>query len=519
MSPSAGPSTRRRVARLLPALLAATLAACALQAPRPPGPPALAGYAGGRAPIARTGGDLASARRCIDDLLVDQGSRGMTLIVEDLNDPATTAATGTREMLVAVLADLTQRSRAIRLLASDQDWRRTAALRQPQVGETATAQPQYALRGTLRALDASGAPRTDVAAAQSGAAEIALDLMLLSTHDMAVVAGTASHNVVSVRPAEGRGDGWAEMYKLGTQFIWPLPAGGGRTAATRAVLEMAAIELVGRLAKVPYWTCFGAAADEAPVAAEIQDWYDAMAARPAEIIRFFQQQLTTRRAYDGPVDGQINPAFKDAVARYREALGLSREPKLSLDLFKAYLAADHVQVRTRLATPATVPAPSSPATAATPVSPAASAARPSTEPLSLRIAGADDAHRYASGEAIRLKIEPNRDAHVYCFHQDENRKVVRFFPNRFQPDSRVAAATGLQLPGTMRFEMVMNGRGVPEGVACFATPADVLSQLPAAMSGDDFSRLPVATLDQLRSAFARAAGGNVAQASLQLRPR
>jgi len=36
-----------------------------------------------------------------------------------------------------------------------------------------------------------------------------------------------------------------------------------------------------RLARLPYWSCFGAAASDPEVAAEMQDWYDAMAARPA----------------------------------------------------------------------------------------------------------------------------------------------------------------------------------------------------------------------------------------------
>ena len=58
-----------------------------------------------------------------------------------------------------------------------------------------------------------------------------------------------------------------------------------------------------------------------------------------------------------------------------------------------------------------------------------------------------------------LTVRPSRDAFVYCFHEDENRKITRFFPNRFHRDSRVDAAAGVQLPGSMRFEIVMNSRG------------------------------------------------------------
>jgi hypothetical protein len=241
-----------------------------------------------------------------------------------------------------------------------------------------------------------------------------------------------------------------------------------------------------------------------------------MAARPNELIAFFQAALQRRRLYDGPVDGSVNPALKDAVARYREALGLSREPKLSLDFFKAYLGADPPPVEARLAAaPAAVASPvTQPATLAWNALPAE--AKPA---LALQIATRNDTQRWARGEPVQLTIRPNRDAHVYCFHQDEDGRVTRFFPNRFRQDSWVPSATGVQLPGAMRFEIVMNRRGVPENLACFATPGDVLARLPAALGRPDFDALPVASLDALRSAFAEAAPGELAQQSIQLRPR
>ena len=91
--------------------------------------------------------------------------------------------------------------------------------------------------------------------------------------------------------------------------------------------------------------------------------------------------------------------------------------------------------------------------------------------------------------------------------------------SRSLPERVVASAAGLQLPGAMRFEIVMNPRGVAETVACFATESDVLAQLPAGMNGSDFAPLPVASLDQVRSAFAKATGGALAQESFQIQPR
>jgi len=151
-----------------------------------------------------------------------------------------------------------------------------------------------------------------------------------------------------------------------------------------------------------------------------------------------------------------------------------------------------------------------------PVAAVVTAAAPA---LQLRIAPNNEAQRFARGEPVQLTIQPSRDAHVYCFHQDEQRRITRFFPNRFRTSSLVPAAGGMQLPGTMRFEIVMNAKGIPETVACFATEQDVLARLPAALAAGDFATLPVATLEQVKSAFLKAADGSLAQDSFQLRGR
>jgi hypothetical protein len=263
--------------------------------------------------------------------------------------------------------------------------------------------------------------------------------------------------------------------------------------------------------------------------------------QPAELIRYFQSQLRLRRVYDGPIDGAANAPLKDAVARYREALGLSHEAKLSLDFFKAYLAADHAQVATHLAPPATAPvqvatiapvppvsyaaqAPVAPSTTPAPAS-AASPSRPPATPtsaapassLSLHITTSSDP-RNKQGRAVQLSIRPNRDAHVYCYMQDKDNQVKRFFPNRFQRDSRVQA-DGLRLPGAMRFEIGLPPRGVHETVACFATEQDVLARLPDTFNAGDFDALPVASLDQVRTALAQAANGVLAQDTIQLQAK
>jgi hypothetical protein len=481
--------------------------------------------AGPRAAPSRTITNFSAGLRCMDNLLLEYGTRDLTVIVEDLADQTKKVNAGTKDMLISAVSDMTRRSRAIRLVAYGQDSGNTLGfLFQALKREHFAVVPQYALRGSVsqfddtivrRNVDAGVAVTPYVNLGYAGTASasvLGIDLTMLTTQDLTVVPGIASRNSV-ILFKQGKGfDGDAEINKFGINFSLSTGTNEGQSQALRTLVEMATIELFGRLAKVPYWTCLGATDEDPSVSTEIRDWYDAMVAHPTEIIEYFQGQLRLRRVYDGPIDGVVNPQIKEAVSRYREALGLSREPKLSQDFLRAYLKADHRQLQGKVEpVPAAVAAPAAQTVATAAPAGGAPAGPANLGPLALRVGTANDVRRFARGEAVQLTVRPSRPAHVYCFLLDENQRISRFFPNRFQRDSRVDASQGLQLPGAMRFEIRMNPKGVQETVSCFATERDVLPDLPAGVNGGDFDPLPVGTLEQVRSAFINVSGGALAQ--------
>ena len=155
-----------------------------------------------------------------------------------------------------------------------------------------------------------------------------------------------------------------------------------------------------------------------------------------------------------------------------------------------------------------------------PVKPPEPAVQPArVEPRTLAIAPLHSDGRYRPGESIRLQVNASHDAHVYCYLQDETGRIVRFYPNRFRPNAQVTAVAPLDLPGTMRFEILANSRGQAETVACFAGAKDLLAQLPPEVVGTDFAKLPVASPAEVRSAFARVAAGELAEASFVVQAR
>lgn len=461
---------------------------------------------------------FSQALRCMDTLLLDYGVRDVTMLTEEINDETKKLNAGTRDMLISSVSDLSRRSRAVRLVAFGKDTMNVISfLASAQNAQAYQAIPLYDIKGSVSQFDENLiknqkdlgfgiSPFINLGIARDAASSmIALDLSVLTTSDMAVLAGVTSRNSVVILK-QGRGfDGDAAYHKFGINYSMNLARSEGQSQALRGLVELATIELVGKLTKTPYWQCLGVTDPMAneETRLEMYDWYHAMAATRVELIAWFQNQLRRRGFYDGPIDGEFNPAVDEAIANYRAELGLSREPLLEDKLFYAFLAADHSKVK-RPPQPARY----------SPPAPVAAA------PLKMTLATVPPTDsKLARGEPISLALSLTQDAHVYCYLLDDNAKLMRFFPNRFARDSRVAAAKPLVLPGAQRFQLLVSPKGVAETVSCFATPQDVIDRLPPGLVGTDFEPLPGATMDSVRAAFQQVSGSALAQENIHVQAK
>jgi hypothetical protein len=476
--------------------------------------------------------------RCMDNLMFEYGVRDVTMLVEDIVDKTTKVNAGTRDMLISAVSDMTRRSRAIRLVAFGKDATNVISFLQTAQRQGAyQVIPQFDIKGSVSQFDENVVrnqkdfgvgfqPFVNLGASKDASASIlGLDLSVLTTDDMAILSGVTSRNSVVIFREGSGADADAAYHKFGVSFSMSLNKSEGQSQALRGLVELAVIELMGKLTKTPYWTCLGAdPAQSEEIRNEVSDWYFAMASSNVEIIAYFQNQLRQRGLYVGPIDGKFNPAIDEAIANYRAALGLSREAVIDEAFFKAYLAAQHSKIVVN-AKPSVYEAPApvakpaqAPAAPALAVAPSAATA-PAAVPLKLTMTTANKQTRFARGEIVNLVVSANRDAYVYCYLQDESAAITRFFPNRFTKDPFVPATKPLELPGKMRFQLVMNERGVKETVACFGTPRDVLAQLPDRVVGGDFEPLPVVSLDSIRDEFRTAASGAFAQESFHVQAK
>ncbi len=537
---SAKPLALRRLA--LPLLIAAALAGCStLDAHKETVEQTDAARTGPEQAPFRAITGFSDGLRCMDSQLIVYGVRDISMLVEDILDQTKKINAGTRDMLITALSDMTRRSRAIRVNAFGKDATNAISfLASAQSQSAYQVVPPYDIKGSVSQFDenvirnqkdfgAGFSPFINLGIARDAASSImGLDLSILSTSDLSVLPGVTSRNSVVILK-QGKGfDGDAAYSKFGINFSMTLSKSEGQAQALRGLVELAMIELIGKLTKTPYWQCLGIEPRvNEEIRREISDWYYAMAASRVELIAWFQNQLRRRGYYDGPIDGEFNAAFDEATANYRVAIGLPRKDVLDEAFFTAYLNTDHSKIP-RPAEPARAAASSAPASLAQAVQqakaapeapPAAAQAIAGPNVLKLALTSADGRTRFARAEPIALVVQPSRDAHVYCYLQDETAKFTRFFPNRFVRDSLVPASRPLAIPGTMRFQLLMNERGAAETVACFATDRDVAAELPQNVLGTDFDPLAVGSLEQIRRAFYQATTGAFAQETFRVQAK
>jgi peptidoglycan hydrolase-like protein with peptidoglycan-binding domain len=452
---------------------------------------------------ARAVTNFTPALRCMDELLHDTGVRDVTLMMEEMRDATQRVPISARDMMTSAISDMTRRSRAVRLSVFGSDQQNLAQLLQQAQRQTAFAVvPRYALRGTVSQLDDSVDKRGGSIGlslperllgfrlgSETRFAVLGFDAALVDTESMTLLAGVSSKNLTVLASRDSSaGDGQAQLRNPGLDVVFSFSASRseGPSQAARNMVELAAVELIGKLLRLPYWQCLQVADDDPEVRREVEDWFLAM--EGSERVRHLQERMRERRYYDGPVDGEAGPAFTAALRTYRRALGLPPEGAVDLEFFHAFVARK-------------VPrGGQGRGAAATAVAARVAAQAPAT--------GASRALQLSSAVergSLQLNVTSTVAGYVYCYTQDPvTQEIVRIFPNRFATDPRIEAGKRLRVPGAARF--VLNPAA---SYACLHAPTEVYGDLPPPLRWGDFERVRVKSFDEIRQRFSEVGDGAV----------
>jgi Domain of unknown function (DUF4384) len=498
--------------RLVAAGVALALAACSA----PPKPPRLdlqPAPSGPKALPQRNLTHFAEGLRCMDDMLYRLGVRDVSVMIEELQDQSRRLGGGTRDMMVSAFADMTRKSRGVRLVTFGQDNQNVVQLLSlaQRINEFKVV-PQYDIRGSITQFDEDVAHRqggigASLVSAITGPlfgvrlnrntqdSVLGFDASVVSTADLSLVPGASSKNTVVVsREESSASDGQAHIRNSSLSFSFSVGRNEGLAQALRNMVELSAIELTGKLLRLPYWSCLNIDPRQSEIQREMEDWFLSMR-DGAELTRFFQEQLRNRRFYDGPMDGKANPAYSAALAAYREAVGTKTAGEPDFEVWQAFLLR-----------PIPAPPPQ-------PFAAAKSAVAPG-KPIELSLQLAKKSFR--KGDAIELTVATAQSGYVYCYVQSPSTgKIQRIFPNRFVRDARIEANTPLVLPGAQGFKLLAGSEGVAkQAVACLAAEREIYNELPPPLRWGDFEDIKLGSFEAIRDTFAQVAQAPVALQAL-----
>jgi len=473
---------------------------------------------GPQKPVVRNITNFTPALRCMDRNMSMYGIRDMVIISEDIEDKTKKVSAGAKDMLISAVSTMSQRSKAIRLIAYGNDSGNLIGfMNQRENKSLYQLNPQFGIRGSISQFDDNVAKESQGSgllwelfggigvAKDASVSMLGLDLTVMNTQDLTVVPGVTSNNVVGILRSSSGKNVDLTIRKFGANYETNLGQAEGTAQALRNLVDLAAIELFGKLTRTPYWTCLGGPPDSPDIKAEIDNWYYSLFSDQGQFVAYWQNQMRLRGVYGGEVNGVPDIGLRHAIEAYRQALGLEKNAQLNQEFFAAYLNADHYAIAPKAQELLAGAAGSAPGSTRGQARQVQGQAAAGPTPLQINVRAANGARYFKPGESIVLKVAPNRNAYVYCYMQNENQSVVRFFPNRFSRNALVPAR-GISLPQGDEFSINASLNGAKETIACFATERDVAANLPGGADTRDFEALPVNSLGEVAAVFKRLNG-------------
>lgn len=212
--------------------------------------------------------NFSASLRCMDNLMSTRNIKDIPVMVEDLEDKTESVKVGVRDMLVSAISEMTYKSHGIKLVLYGKDTGNLISfMKAANNNKVYDKMPLFDIQGSISQFD-KGIAMTDSSvglfarrdggiggAHGSSLNVVALDLNVVRTDDMSIVPGVSSKNSVAIFQRGDSLDADASINKFGIYFDLNLTRNEGQAQAVRSLVELAAVEIVGKLTRLPYEQC------------------------------------------------------------------------------------------------------------------------------------------------------------------------------------------------------------------------------------------------------------------------
>ncbi len=525
--------------------------------------------------------NFSESLRCMDRLFLQFGRSDMVITSAGIPDETAVISAGTKDMLISAISRMSRKSDAFTFVDYDSTQVDVHELQGLAGFDEDFLIPDFYIRGAITQLDDAVVDESVSAAigydanfglsedsekfsrsgvvnygasaeANQNVAVVSLDLNVGDLVSRQIISGISAHNSIAVARNFVQGGLGGQISKLGASFNVALSQGEGLHQAVRTLIELSTIEVLGKLAEVPFWRCLEIDHTNPAVVAEAREWYEDM--DEDEQIAFVQTTLADKGGYHGEVNSLMDAATKDAIARYQAQNDLIADGRINFDLYASLLNDQPVQGVEPIAQAAAVRAvkvdveeievdqdidedeevedldedgevdlaeEDEAESEEKVVAVLEEKAPPLALPLTLELTANEAVDgTFQVNRELHFSVKANQGAHLYCYYADASDNVARVFPNQFQPDSFLPAGQTAKVPGDdAGFDIVLEQAGADENVACVASTKELGLRLPDALKMPDLTPIPGKSLDEIIEAYRDLDRDHMALARLDLKVR
>lgn len=233
--------------------------------------------------------------------------------------------------------------------------------------------------------------------------------------------------------------------------------------STRTLMELGALEIIGKHTRVPYWECLNIGATNAQIGPMLKKWYNSMDNHT--LVSYIQGKLRPANT-DIKITGSLDQPTTAAIARYQTGNGLIASGRPTYELYHKLMTAYNSNklnidgIRKSF----------------------------TEEELPLEIYPLHGNNElYELGDNVRVNFRVRKPGQVYCYYEQHDGSVFQLFPNKTHK-SPVAQPGKQYSLTTTEVSIVADSPETPESIFCYARE----STLPDKYSAlTNYSYLPI----------------------------
>ncbi len=289
---------------------------------------------------------------CMDEMLIQFEVPVITVTAQDIPNRSTDVGitNGAKEMLITSMSKLSERSERIRFVSFGSDLRDVVLLQQAHSKKDTFSVPDFFIRGGITQYDrnvissriGTGLNHEDWNTTISGGQGISfagLDLNAGLVRNLQMLSGVTSNNVLAIYDKGMGTEVGARLNSVGTFFDFGLDKQDGLGQAVRNMIDLGAIEIVGKLYDIPYLTCLPVKYDDPYVTKLILKEYKRYRDNYSKLIRTVQARLKQNNYYRGELTGKLDQNTYLSIEYFRHLTKLPATGGEVIDfpLYKALL--------------------------------------------------------------------------------------------------------------------------------------------------------------------------------------